>query len=174
MSFLKFFCVCGLFFFGVQVHAQFLPDNTSLNVQSVQRWMSSNRDFASVMQKLDTMHKSEEELKKFEALPAPQQDAKITEFLQRNNLLQSVTAIAGRHGWKSPGEYMRLSTRLGNAIAAYFFAQEVAGLTEAQKKAVRAKADPAVLNTPNEDIAFVKSHETLLKAYIQAYASGRR
>lgn len=154
-------------------YAQLLPDNTTLNVQSVQRWMDSNRDFASVVQALDAMHKSDEELKKFDALPAAEQDQKITDFLQKNNLLQSASSISTRHGWKSVGEYMRLSTKLGNAIAAYFFTQETANLTEAQKKSLRAKTDAAVLNAPQEDIAFVKSHEVLLKTYIQAYGKGR-
>jgi len=154
-------------------YAQLLPDNTTLNVQSVQRWMDSNRDFAGVVQALDAMHKSDEELKKFDAMPASEQDQKITDFLQKNNLLQSANSISVRHGWKSAGEYMRLSTKLGNAIAAYFFTQEIANLNEVQKKSLRAKTDAAVLNAPQEDIAFVKSHETLLKTYIQAYSKGR-
>ena len=158
---------------SVYSYAQLLPDNTTLNVQSVQRWMDSNRDFASVVQALDAMHKSDEELKKFDALPASEQDQKITDFLQKNNLLQSANSISTRHGWKTVGEYMRLSTKLGNAIAAYFFTQETANLSETQKKSLRAKTDAAVLNAPQEDIAFVKSHEVLLKTYIQAYGKGR-
>ena len=160
-------------FLSVNSYAQLLPDNTSLNVQSVQRWMDSNRDFTSVIQALDAMHTSEDDLKKFDALPASEQDQKIAVFLQQNKLVESTTAIAARHGWKSAGEYMRLSTKLGNAIAAYFFTQEIANLSETQKKSLRAKTDAAVLNAPQEDIAFVKSHETLLKTYIQAYSKGR-
>ncbi|RYZ97274.1 MAG: hypothetical protein EOO68_15485 [Moraxellaceae bacterium] len=114
--------------------AQFLPDNTALNVQSVQRWMDSNRDFVNVMQVLEPMHQSEEDLKKFEALPGSEQDLQINVFLQKNNLLNIANEIANRHGWKSVGEYMRLSTRLGNAIAAYFFTIELEKLTEEQQK----------------------------------------
>jgi len=153
--------------------AQFLPDNITLNVQSVQRWMDSNRELAPVMQTLDEMHKTEEDLKKFEALASAEQDQKITDFLRQKNRFESATAVAASHGWKSVGEYMRLSTRLGNAIAAYFFTQELANLSEEQKKSLRAKTDAAVLNVPQQDILFVKSHEVLLKTYIQAYGKGR-
>jgi hypothetical protein len=162
-----------LLFSSLCSYAQLLPDNTSLNVQSVQRWMDSNRDFSSVIQALDALHKSEDDLKKFDALSANEQDKKIADFLQKNNLWESTAAITMRHGWKSAGEYMRLSTKLGNAIAAYFFTQEIASLSESQKKSLRAKTDEAVLNTPQEDIVFVKAHETLLKTYIQAYSKGR-
>lgn len=161
------------YFSSVNSYAQFLPDNTSLNVQSVQRWMDSNRDFTNVIQALDAMHTSEDELKKFDALSASEQDRKIADFLRKKNLVESTTATAKQHGWKSAGEYMRLSTKLGNAIAAYFFTQEIANLSEIQKKSLRAKTDAAVLNAPQEDIAFVKSHETLLKTYIQAYSKSR-
>ena len=173
MILLKRYLIVLLVFCCGAAYAQFLPDNTSLNVQSVQRWMDSNRDFADVVQVLEPMHKSEEDLKKFEALSAAEQDAHITAFLQKNNLTGVIQPIVARHGWKSVGEYMRLSTRLGNAIAAYFFAQQIAGLTDDQKKALRAKTDAAVLNVPVEDVVFVRVNESLLKSYIQAYAQGR-
>lgn len=159
--------------FSVCSFAQFLPNNTALNVQSVQRWMDSNRDFASLMQALDEMHKTEEDLKRFDALPATAQDQKITAFLQQKKLVESTNSLIGRHGWKSVGEYMRLSTKLGNAIAAYFFTQEIAKVSDSYKKALRDKTDPAVLAVPQEDITFVKNNEKLLKDYIQAYAKGR-
>lgn len=165
------FAIC--FLFSVTSQAQFLPDNKSLNVQSVQRWMQSNRDFATIIQVLDGMHKTEADLKKFEALPAADQDQKITAFLQQKNMLDSATSVSTQHGWKSVGEYMRLSTKLGNAIAAYFFTEETAKLSETQKKTLIAKTDAAVLAAPQEDIAFVKNNEKLLKAYIQSYAKGR-
>lgn len=163
----------SVFFSSANSFAQFLPDNTSLNVQSVQRWMDSNRDFVNIVKVLEPMHKTEDDLKKFDALSADEQDHRISAFLQKNNLLNITTEVVKRRGWKSVGEYMRLSTKLGNAIAAYFFTIELEKLTEDQKKSLRAKTDSAVLNAPKEDIAFVRSHETLLKAYIQAYSKGR-
>lgn len=173
MTFLKNSVFAFFLLFVNFSYAQLLPNNTVLSVQSVQRWMDSNRDFSGVIQVLDGMHKTEDDLKKFDALSAAEQDQKITAFLLQKNQLESATAIASRHGWKSPGEYMRLSTKLGNAIAAYFFSEETAKLSDAQKTALRAKTDPAVLNAPKEDIAFVKANENLLKNYIQAYAKGR-
>jgi len=163
---------CGLFFSEFS-YAQLLPDNTRLNVQSVQRWMQSNRDFAAIVQTLDELNKTESDLKKFDALPAVEQDQKITSFLQQKQLLESANKVAGQHGWKSLGEYTRLSTKLGNAIAAHFYTQEVSRLTEEQKKALEAKTDPVILAVPPSDIAFVKNNEKLLKSYIQAYAKGK-
>jgi hypothetical protein len=173
MTFLKNSVFAFLLLYVNLSYAQFLPNNTVLSVQSVQRWMDSNRDFSSVIQVLDGMHKTEDDLKKFDTLPAADQDQKITAFLIQKNQLEAATAIAVRHGWKSPGEYIRLSTKLGNAIAAYFITEEIAHLSEVQKKALIAKTDAAVLNAPKEDIAFVKANENLLKNYIQAYAKGR-
>jgi len=173
MFLLKHCTLWVLIFFCASSHAQFLPDNSSLNLQSVQRWMNSNRDLAGVVQALDAMHKTDDDVKKFDALPAVEQDQKIAVFLQENTLQESATAVAARHGWKSVGEYMRFSTRLGNAIAAYFFEQETMNLSDAQRQSIRAKTDPTVLQTPAADIAFVKNHEALLKNYIQAYAAGR-
>jgi hypothetical protein len=168
---LGFLC-CGLFFSELS-YSQLLPDNTRLNVQSVQRWMQSNRDFAAIVQTLDDLNKTESDLKKFDALPAAEQDQKITAFLQQKQLLESANKIAIQHGWKSLGEYTRLSTKLGNAIAAHFYTQEASRLTDEQKKALQAKTDPVVLAVPPADIAFVKNNEKLLKSYIQAYAKGK-
>jgi hypothetical protein len=173
MSLFKKILVLALVFSSSLSFAQFLPNNSILSVQSVQRWMDSNRDFTSVIQVLDEMHKTGDDLKKFDALPAVEQDQKIISFLQQKKLLDSSNAIASRHGWKSVGEYMRLSTKLGNAIAAYFFTEETARLPAEHKQALRAKTDPAILAAPQEDIAFVKNNEKLLKDYIQAYAKGR-
>lgn len=173
MSLLKKILMLSLILASPLSVAQLLPNNSALTVQSVQRWMNSNRDFATIIQALDEMHSSDAELKKFDALPAAQQDQKITVFLQQKNLWDSSSNIASKHGWKSVGEYMRLSTRLGNAIAAYFFTEETAKLSPEHKQALRAKTDAAILAVSQEDIAFVKNNEKLLKSYIQAYASGK-
>lgn len=173
MSLFKKILMLSLIFSNSLSFAQFLPNNLNLSVQSVQRWMESNRDFASVIQLLDSMNKTDDDLKKFEALPAAEQDQKINDFLQQKKLLVSSNAIANHHGWNSVGEYMRLSTKLGNAIAAYFFTEETAKLTIEHKQLLRAKTDPAILAAPQEDIAFVKNNEKLLKEYMQAYAKGR-
>jgi hypothetical protein len=173
MSLFKKILILPLVLLSSLSFAQLLPNNSNLSVQSVQRWMDSNRAFTSVIQALDEMHKTEDDLKRFDALPAAEQDQKITAFLLQKQLLEPSKAIATRHGWKSVGEYMRFSTKLGNAIAAYFFTEETARLSAEYKQALRAKTDPAVLAAPQEDIAFVKNNEKLLKEYMQAYAKGR-
>lgn len=171
MKLSKWVFLFSVFYCGL-VQAQFLPNNTALNVQSVQRWMDSNRDLSPIVQVVDTMHRTDADLKLFDNLPAAEQDQKINQFLQQKNMLQAANTIAVGRGWKSVGEYMRLSTKLGNAIAAYFLADSMANLSVEQKKALSDKADPAVLAVPAADISFVRANEKLLKQYIQAYSQG--
>jgi len=172
-SALKIF-VLGLLLMGAGLsNAQLLLNNHTLNAQSVQRWMESNRDMVPVMQVLDQMHTSAEAMAAFDALSAALQDEQIDAFLRTQQLLDNAQAMVQRHGWKSVGEYQRLGTRLGNAIAAYFLAQDIQGLTEEQLQVLRDNTDPALLAVPEADIAFVKANEKALQQYIQAYAAGR-
>lgn len=165
-----FFSLLG---FSVATQAQLLPSNSQLNAQSVQRWMETNRDIAPIMQALDTMNSTESDIKAFDALPAAEQDKKINAFLAAKNLQATADQVVQKHGWKSVGEYMRLSTRLGNAIAAYFLFGDMGKLTEEQAQQLKQKADPAVLAVPRSDIEFIKRNEKALQQYIQAYGAGR-
>lgn len=153
--------------------AQLLPDNKSLNAQSVSRWMQTNRDIAPIVQLVDSMNATDAELKAFEALSPTEQDQRINSLLKVNNLLETANQITQRHGWKSVGEYMRLSTKLGNAIAAYFLFGDLGKVTEEQAQQLKEKADPAVLAVSGSDIEFIKKNEKALQKYIQAYGAGR-
>ena len=154
-------------------NAQLLPDNKTLNIQSVERWMQTNRDIEPMVQVVDSMNATEAALKAFETLSAPEQDQKINELLKSKNLLESANQITQKHGWKSVGEYMRLSTKLGNAIAAYFLFGDLGKVTEEQAQQLKEKADPAVLAVPRSDIDFIKKNEKALRKYILAYGAGR-
>lgn len=162
-----------LMLLAVATHAQLLPDNQGLNVQSVNRWMKSNRDMAPVIQALDARHLTPESLKAFDALTPVQQDQQIELVLREENLLDYADTVVRRLGWKSVGEYMRLSTKLGNAIAAYFLFGDLGKVTEEQAQQLKEKADPAVLAVPLADIEFVRRNEKTLQQYIQAYGAGR-
>jgi hypothetical protein len=159
--------------YSTSASAQLLPDNKNLNTQSVTRWMQTNRDIAPIVQLVDSMNTSDAALKSFESLPPAEQDQKINSLLKSNNLLDSANQITQKHGWKSVGEYMRLSTKLGNAIAAYFLFGDLGRVTEEQEKQLKEKADPAVLAVPKSDIDFIKKNEKTLQKYIQAYGAGR-
>ena len=154
-------------------YAQLLPNNTTLNTQSVERWMQSNRAMAPIMQIVDEMNLTAEALREFDALTPTEQDKKIDAFLAGKKMLDAANRIAVGQGWKSVGEYMRLSTKLGNAIAAYFLVQDLQQLPAEHARALREKADPAILAVPETDIAFIKANEKTLQQYIQAYAAGR-
>lgn len=165
--------VCSVFFMSFPASAQLLPNNNSLNAQSVQRWMQTNRDMAPIIQVVDGMNSTDAEIKAFDALPALEQDQKINALLKANNLQDTANHIIQKHGWKSVGEYMRLSSKLGNAIAAYFLFGDLGKVTEEQAKQLKEKADPAVLAVPRSDIDFVKRNERALQQYIKAYGAGR-
>lgn len=159
--------------FCVSANAQLLPDNKNLNAQSVARWMQTNRDIAPIVQVVDAMHATDAALKTFEALPHAEQDQRINTLLKANNLLEAANQVTQKHGWKSVGEYMRLSTKLGNAIAAYFLFGDLGKVTAEQEQQLKEKADPAVLSVPKSDIDFIKKNEKALQKYIQAYGAGR-
>lgn len=158
---------------GASVNAQWLPDNKTLNTQSVQRWMHTNRDIAPVVNAVDSLNATEAALKAFESMPPAEQDQKINDVLKAQNLLDSANQITQKYGWKSVGEYMRLSTKLGNAIAAYLLFGDLGKVTEEQEKQLKGKADPAVLAVPQSDIEFIKKNKKALQKYIQAYGAGR-
>ncbi len=167
-------CIIWLLFIcSASASAQLLPDNKNLNAQSVARWMQTSRDIAPIVQIVDSMNATDMALKAFEALPSAEQDQKINEVLKSKNLLESANQITQKHGWKSVGEYMRLSTKLGNAIAAYFLFGDLGRVTVEQEKQLKEKADPAVLAVPRSDIDFIKKNEKALQKYIQAYGAGR-
>jgi hypothetical protein len=158
---------------AVSSHAQLLPDNNNLNVQSVNRWMQSNRDMAPLIQAIDARHLTPESFKTFEALTPVQQDQQIEIMLREDKLLAQADVAVRQHGWKSVGEYMRLSATLGNAIAAYFLFGDLGKVTEEQAKQLKEKADPAILAVPQQDIDFIRRNEKTLQQYIQAYGAGR-
>ncbi|WP_244904462.1 hypothetical protein [Cellvibrio mixtus] len=154
-------------------YAQLLPDNRHLNTQSVNRWMQSNRDMAPFIQAIDARHLTPESFRLFDSLTQVQQDQEIERILREENLWVQADKVVSQLGWKSVGEYMRLSTMLGNAIAAYFLFGDLGKVTEEQAKQLKEKADPAVLAVPQQDIDFVRRHEKTLQHYIQAYGAGR-
>lgn len=163
-----YFCMCFcLVSFSTQ--AQFLPDNKNLNPESVARWMKSAEAIGPIVESIDSMFTTDEAFKQFDELPAVEQDKKIQEFLLKQNQWHQAMKIAQQYGWKSPGEFRRLGTRLGNAIAAYFVKKDLQGLNPEQVKQLQSKTDPAVLAVPESDIQFVQRNEKQLQQFIQAY-----
>lgn len=157
---------------SVSANGQLLPDNKSLNAQSVQRWMQTNRDIEPFIRVVDAMHVTDTDLKSFDALAPVEQDKKINDLLKSKNLLHRANQVTQKHGWISVGEYMRLGAKLGNAIAAYFLFGDLGAVTEEQAQQLKEKSDPAVLAVPKSDIDFVKKNEKALQKYIKAYSAG--
>jgi hypothetical protein len=159
----------GLFCLAFTTEAQRLPDNKTLNSQSLERWMKSNVEMAPIIELIDSIHVTDQDLKQFDELSAEDQDQKIQQLLLQKQQLDLANQIARKYGWKSPGEFRRWSTKLGNAIAAYFSKKDQQGLTADQIKQLQEKMDPVILAVPETDIQFVQQHEKQLQRYIQGY-----
>jgi hypothetical protein len=166
LVFMHFICIAGSY-------AQLLPDNKTLNPQSLARWMQSNRAMAELVRPLEDMASTPEEVAAFEYLSPAEQDKKIAEFLQMRKALIKSQEVCMDYGWQSVGEYKRLGERLGNAIAAYFLLNDLSELPDEAAAALRERADPAILAVSESDVAFIKANEKLLREYIQAYGLGR-
>jgi hypothetical protein len=149
--------------------AQFLADNRSLNKQSVERWMTSAQAMSPVVELIDSMFATDEELTHFDELSPAEQDKKITNFLLEKKQLNQVMQLSSHYGWKSPGEFRRLGARLGNAIAAYFVKKDSEGLNEEQIRQLHEKIDAVILAVPAADIEFVENNEQQLQHFIRAY-----
>jgi hypothetical protein len=158
-----------LFCFGFTVQAQLLADNKTLNSQSLERWMKSNVEMAPIIELIDSIHVTDQDLKQFDELSSEEQDQKIQQILLRKQQWDLANQIARKYGWKSPGEFRRWSTKLGNAIAAYFSRKDQQGLTADQIKQLQEKMDPVILAVPETDIQFVQQNEKQLQRYIQGY-----
>ena len=161
-----FLFLCAISF---STQAQFLPDNKNLNTQSVERWMKSAEAMGPVVESIDSMFTTDEAFKQFDELSIVEQDKQIQEFLTKQNQWDQAMQLANQYGWKSPGEFRRLGSRLGNAIAAYFVRKNQQGLNPEQIKQLHEKTDPTVLAVPEGDIQFVQRNEKQLQQFIQAY-----
>lgn len=144
--------------------------STTLNEQLLTRWMKTNVEIRSYAAVINEMFPTENEAKAFDQLNAQDQDRLVNQYLQKKGLFEPLNTNIKKLGWTGVADYMRASSRIGNAIAAYFFQDKIKRLTEEQKKAVREKEDPAVLAVNANDIEFIRTHEKILQQHISQYS----
>jgi hypothetical protein len=143
-----------------------------LNEDILNRWTVTTTELKPFAELLGAVNASEEEAIAFEAMSDKQQDKKVKAFLIKNKVYDQTTRIVKQHGWKSVGDYMRSSTQLGNAIAAYLQEGIIAGHPEDEAKAMREHVDPALAAVPKEDLEFIRRNAVTIKTFMQEYSQG--
>lgn len=158
-----------VFMLTASVHAQPLRV-TPLTPAVLERWMITTTDMKPYAELLEAMHTTEAEAKAFEALSAVEQDQQVKDFLTAHKVYDKATAVVKAQDW-SVGDYMRISTQIGNAIAAYLHEDIVASLPADQAQAMRENADPAIAAVSKADLAFIRRNIASIQQFFQIYSA---
>lgn len=152
--------------------AQFIvgAQHPTLSVTLLDRWINTNIQIKSYANVISDMLPTANEAKAFEQLTAPEQDRLVNQYLQKKGLFEPLNTNIKKLGWTGVADYMRTSTQIGNAIAAYFFFSKIKNLTPDQQKALKDREDPVVLAVSSADIEFIRQNEARIQAHIQQYS----
>lgn len=168
------FFSASLLIFMLAASAQAQPLRvTPLTPAVLERWMVTTTDMKPYAELLEAMHTTEAEAKAkaFEALSAFEQDQQVKDFLTAHKVYDKATAVVKAQGWQSVGDYMRISTQIGNAIAAYLHEDIVASLPADQAQAMRENADPAIAAVSKADLAFIRRNIASIQQFFQIYSA---
>lgn len=166
------FFSASLLIFMLAASAQAQPLRvTPLTPAVLERWMVTTTDMKPYAELLEAMHTTEAEAKAFEALSAVEQDQQVKDFLTAHKVYDKATAVVKAQGWQSVGDYMRISTQIGNAIAAYLHEDIVASLPADQAQAMRENADPAIAAVSKADLAFIRRNIASIQQFFQIYSA---
>lgn len=143
-----------------------------LNEDILKRWMVTTNELKPYAELLGAVNANEQEAVAFETMPDKQQDKKVKAFLIKNRVYDQTTKIVKKNNWKNVGDYMRSSTQLGNAIAAYMQESIIASRPDDEAQAIREHTDPALIAVAKEDLEFIRSNAPAIKTFMQAYSQG--
>lgn len=171
----KNFCVIVvLLLISVAAHAQFLPTNKisskPLTNETLNRWIETNKVIHDYQRVIDEMLPTDAEARAFEQLTSVEQDRIVNKYLQQKGMFEPFNSNMIKLGWTGVADYMRTSTQIGNAIAAYLQADKLAKLSPEQANAVLEKTDPAVRAVTKGDLEFIRSNIKIIRQHIQGYA----
>lgn len=151
--------------------AQLLAPSQELTESNLDRWMRSGVEMATLAGAVEELFATDEAFSAFEKLTHNEQDRQIDAFLAEKGLSKQADHMIKALGWKSVGDYMRFSARLGNAIAAYFIRSDLGNPTREELNALDGKVDPVILAVSEKDVAFIQAHQQRLQAYIHSYSA---
>jgi hypothetical protein len=174
MKFIRTLMVFLLCLSGI-AQAQFLPANKvpapPLTKEILSRWITTNKSIHDYQKLIDEMLPTDAEAKAFEQLSNVEQDRIVNKYLQTKGMFEPLNSNMIKLGWTGVADYMRVSTQIGNAIAAYLQVGILAKLPPAQAKAMLEKTDPAVKSVTKGDLAFITANMDTIRQHIQGYSN---
>lgn len=169
-----FHIVAALLLISGFSHAQFLPTNKAqpapLTKELLNRWVETNKVIHDYQKTIDEMLPTDAEAKAFEQLTSVEQDRIVNKYLQHKGMFEPFNSNMIKLGWTGVADYMRASTQLGNAIAAYLQADKIAKLPPEQAKAIIDRTDAAVKTVTKADLNFVRANIATIQKHIMGYA----
>ena len=168
------FMFVALLLIGAAAHGQFLPTNKisskPLTIETLNRWIETNKVIHDYQRVIDEMLPTDAEALAFEQLTSVEQDRVVNKYLQQKGMFEPFNSNMIKLGWTGVADYMRTSTQIGNAIAAYLQADKLARLSPEQASAVLAKTDPAVKSVSKADLEFIRVNINTIRQHILGYA----
>ena len=169
-----FHIVAALLLISGFSHAQFLPNNKAqaapLTKELLNRWIETNKTIRDYQKTIDEMLPTDAEAKAFEQLTSVEQDRIVNKYLQQKGMFEPFNSNMIKLGWTGVADYMRVSTQLGNAIAAHLQVEKVSKLPPEQAKAIIDRTDPAVKAVTKADLDFVRVNIATIRKHIMGYA----
>lgn len=124
-------------------------------MQSVFEKMGENSTFAGYTEE------------QFKALPESKQDDVMDDLLKEHGAYDDVYAVLNQYDWSSAGDYMRVSSRIGQAIAAHMRAQMMQSLPAEQRKMMEEMTGPVTANP--DDVALVSKNWDKVSSFMGQY-----
>lgn len=174
MKFAKVLSVFLLMCLSCLTQAQFLPANkvpaAPLTKEILSRWIATNKAIHDYQKLIDDMLPTDAEAKAFDQLSNVEQDRIVNKYLQTKGMFEPLNGNMIKLGWTGVADYMRVSTQIGNAMAAYLQVGILARMPPAQAKAMLEKSDPAVKAVTKGDLAFISANMNTIRQHIQGYS----
>lgn len=156
----------------LSVLAAFSFADRELTSADVQAWLDTTEQLMPMQEAFAKMGESktiadkytEEE---FRALAPEKQDEVMDEMLRQEGIYDQIYPVLNQFKWKSAGEYMRVSSRLGLAIAAHMRAQLLASVPEDQRQQMESIAKP--VNANPADVKVIDQNWAEVSQFMSKY-----
>lgn len=144
----------------------------ALESADVDAWLSTTEKLMPMQEVFEKMGQgstiadkyTEEE---FKALDQATQDEVMDDMLKEQGAYDDIYGVLNQYDWSSAGEYMRVSSRLGMAIAAHMREEMMKSLPAEQRQMMAEMAGPVDANP--EDVALVAKNWDKLSTFMGQY-----
>ncbi|MDO3385755.1 hypothetical protein QWI17_07895 [Gilvimarinus sp. SDUM040013] len=143
-----------------------------LNAGDVDAWLATTEQLMPMQDVFEKMGQgstiadeyTEEE---FKALSIEKQDEVMDDMLKEQGAYDQIYAVLNEYEWPSAGEYMRVSSRIGMAIAARMRDQMMKSLPAEQRQMMEEMSGP--VNANPADVALVESNWDKVSQFMGKY-----